>query len=436
MPEPSLELTTTNLTQSKISSYKRGIPWDTLSDTFQQAIDFTRRLGMNFIWIDSLCIIQDDNSDKDSQIALMETIFEQAHLTIAATRCRDAKEGLYSKLRQVSLGPRGRFRRKCVGDTSPRRDPDPANKLQARPFVHHFSRSIGADHYKPDTFPLLDRAWVFQEWTLSQRVLHFTEQELVWECRSGSACECSRTGQSNKEYFHSKLRAGRDLETWQTLVSIFSELELTYPSDRLRALSGLAKIVQPYKRGRYLAGMWESSLGNDLTWYAKAPTPVLETYRAPSWSWAATEGIRVFFWFKDGDNRDLDLYLDVLAVETVLAGSDPTGNVLSGFLKVEGKLLSHEIEGNGPTKKYKKYRVDHIDAENEENRLESELSLLYVASTVRKLKHGEHAFLPLRCTDQARDHFERVGFFAFRARKDPGIGPRLEAMRPRTITIF
>lgn len=61
------------------------IPWDKLPSTFQDAITVTRRLGIAYIWIDSLCIVQDDAQDWEREAAKMALIFESAYLTIAAT---------------------------------------------------------------------------------------------------------------------------------------------------------------------------------------------------------------------------------------------------------------------------------------------------------------------------------------------------------------
>lgn len=127
--------------------------------------------------------------------------------------------------------------------------------VYARPLIPHFShpeRSV----LKSANFPLLQRGWVFQEWMLPHRVLHFTTQELVWECRETTACKCSDTFPSWKEEFTSMLKEGRDLETWQSTVSMYHNLDLTYSSDRLRALSGMAKMFQSYRRGVYRAGLW------------------------------------------------------------------------------------------------------------------------------------------------------------------------------------
>lgn len=72
-------------TKENISSMKTGIPWAKLPNTFQDAITVTRRLGLRYLWIDSLCIVQDDAQDWEREAANMAVIFESAYLTIAAT---------------------------------------------------------------------------------------------------------------------------------------------------------------------------------------------------------------------------------------------------------------------------------------------------------------------------------------------------------------
>jgi hypothetical protein len=84
-------------TTANLNEWKSRIDWDLLPQTFQDAIDFVRRLGQRYLWIDSLCILQDDRDDWDEQSVKMAEIYENSYLTLAASWASDCTGGLYHK---------------------------------------------------------------------------------------------------------------------------------------------------------------------------------------------------------------------------------------------------------------------------------------------------------------------------------------------------
>ena len=137
---------------------------------------------------------------------------------------------------------------------------------------------------------LSTRGWVFQERILAPRTLHYSESELAWECRSAIFCECSS--------FTKRTRRGPALmkgtikgELWKQIVTEYTALDLTFPSDRLPALSGLAEAMSRVKLGdEYLCGLWRKSLPVELLWCASDSQPresrrVGGKWYAPTWSW-------------------------------------------------------------------------------------------------------------------------------------------------------
>jgi hypothetical protein len=111
--------------------------------------------------------------------------------------------------------------------------------------------------------PLSSRAWAFQERLLSPRILHFTENELIWECSEGIECECSGIHDTywdvpNKTTSLSRLWADEPLSKidrqWQDIVSLYTAKSLTFSNDIFPALQGLAKMVPP-KMGPYVADL-------------------------------------------------------------------------------------------------------------------------------------------------------------------------------------
>ncbi|KAF3010193.1 hypothetical protein E8E14_009881 [Neopestalotiopsis sp. 37M] len=158
---------------SNIDYFKRLIPWEDLSRTFHDAIDICRRLDIQYIWIDSLCIIQDSEQDWKHESLTMASVYENAFITIAATKSPDGAGGCYSNYR--------------VNDTFTVTFEGGDVLLRKKPaWLNYFNRH--------DTWPLLTRGWAFQEMHLSPRVLHFGRDEVIWQCRT---CRLSESGSND-----------------------------------------------------------------------------------------------------------------------------------------------------------------------------------------------------------------------------------------------
>jgi Heterokaryon incompatibility protein (HET) len=164
-------------THSNINNHYQQILWDTLSKTFQDAVSFCRRLGIAYLWIDSLCIVQDVLSDWQREALKMASIYRQSYLTLCATRAVDGTSGLFTDTSDCML----------KGSNS-----NEANfQIFARQSIKHMMYEFDAK-----SFPLLERGWVYQERFLSPRVLHFGPHELVWECTEEVDCECGKSKSS------------------------------------------------------------------------------------------------------------------------------------------------------------------------------------------------------------------------------------------------
>ncbi|PVH88185.1 HET-domain-containing protein, partial [Cadophora sp. DSE1049] len=222
--------TTTNTLQER----KVGIKLSDLSKTFRHAVEITRGLGIRYLWIDSLCIIQDDMKDWEVESAKMADVYMNSQLNIAATHSSSGKGGCFAE--RWSLD-----------------NEELEYKIYVRNALHvahdHFTRSMDYTNTMELASPLLSRAWVFQERLLSVRTLHFHAEELIWECGSGISCECSRL----EDY--QGATESQVLDIWLELVREYCSLKLTKQIDRLTALSGLASRVATRLSGEYLAGL-------------------------------------------------------------------------------------------------------------------------------------------------------------------------------------
>lgn len=308
--------------KENIHQFKVKFSWQDIPQTFRDAIDFTRRLGLNYIWIDSLCIVQDDPLDWQREAAQMASIYQHAYATLTASKAIDSSRGLYTSY----LDPPLPTQRLSLIDDVDNSDLE----LHAISDLEH----VG-DGASP-SFPIKSRAWVYQERLLSARVIHFAGSEVNWECRSARICECQRdlatsflpekpqfaysVAEVNKEhhssndiddlskspYYSEMIRSRRwtkSADTWRQIVQTYCHLKLTYPKDKFPALSGIAKVWNPQYETQYLAGLWRESLHLDLLWLVYQPEKRAEPWRAPTWSWASLEYGRLELIRFDSDTK-------------------------------------------------------------------------------------------------------------------------------------
>ncbi|OCK82752.1 HET-domain-containing protein [Lepidopterella palustris CBS 459.81] len=290
-------------TDDNINSRLKGFSLSELPKTFRDAIRVTRELGIHYLWIDSLCIIQWNQKDWEYEAERMEGVFASAYCTIAATSALDSNAGFLKRnvnneyvLVQDALGRRFYI---CA-DTD-----DSNNHVDIDDFDDHVEKA-----------PLNTRAWVMQERILSRRTIHFSDKQMYWECGEGVYCETLTRLKSSfrKIYFmldpnfpDRLLESGdqRTIEFIQFLSEAYSKRDLTQETDRCVAISGLeARIASAIGcRSRY--GIFEQHLHRNLLWQRsdgeKAKRIGYETGIVPSWSWMAYDGGIQFMEIPFGD---------------------------------------------------------------------------------------------------------------------------------------
>jgi hypothetical protein len=354
-------------TESTLAARLASIPLNLLSNTFRDAILFTRRLGIRYIWIDSLCIIQDSRLDWEIESAKMSEIYSNAHLTIAATHAHSGLGGMFHRTPDIHI----------TGATPA----GEAYMLFFRERIDHHLEAIpipgDTGHATIDHYPLLTRGWVYQERMLSTRVLHFGYHELWFECRSYLHCECERihfgSAANTPSPVTKRLHAdaldsvipGREwhlvmeyyiARLWRTMVSAYVSLGLTQYSDRLPAMAGLAKHMAARRQSRYLAGLWEDALSDDLLWSVcmdvkdKKGRPAARA--APTWSWASVQTHvlytdEIIYYsnassYNDGTRNpgSFEHFATVEACSVIPAAVDEFGGIEEGTLRLRGLLVN------------------------------------------------------------------------------------------------
>lgn len=353
-------------TLSTIESRKACIDWEDLSNTFRDAITFTRSLGFRYIWIDSLCIIQDDAKDWEVESSKMAAVYSNGYLTLAGTHSANGHGGLFGLTEDVEVtGKTPRGEDYCV---------------YFRERIDHHLELCEDDSNKTMQllnptklyYPLLTRAWVYQERMLSTRVVHFGHYEVFFECRSGVQCECEGIGYLGSsdaapvvqmKVEHS-LALGtlsgsegnyKQAQLWRTMVATYTALHLTKAKDRLPAIGGLARNMSERRKARYLAGLWSDTINDDLLWTVPAVVskkPRLSPSTAPSWSWASV-GNFVRYWdeilFTGIDDFDMrperppfEHFVKVERYQVTPSAVDKFGAIGHGELILTG-LVSHGV---------------------------------------------------------------------------------------------
>jgi hypothetical protein len=229
----------------------------------------------------------------------------------------------------------------------------------------------------------------------------------------------------------------RNWDNWQTLCSHYSYRELTFPGDKLPAISGIASNIAKKVQSEYLAGLWRNNVIHDLFWQTAAVVTKTKKYRAPSWSWASVDGrINWPFWRVGSTCSKCSMYCSVLDAQTTLVGLDPYGAVKDGFLKVQGILEEVKVKRVGRRASQHSWRLSYkrgeigyvnLDIESDDIRLHWSENI-YQAIIVARCNSGEDGKAPIRGLllekngrkREDHDEFERVGTFTLFSSVIPG----------------
>ena len=327
------------LTRQNISALKHRIPLNELPRTFTDMILVSRSLEIRYVWIDSLCIIQDDKEDWKAEAAKMWQIYSNAYANIAATSSSNSSQGLFRGRRPLTT-------QTCVADVREGHPLIPAGKY------HCYSDAEWIDQIR--MAPLSKRAWVHQEWFLSNRTMHFARDQIFWECHETKASESFPKGvPARYDTELSKISLGsndgivkqRFLEIWSSIVGEYLTRGLSHLSDKLIAVSALARVLSQKhpNAATYVAGMWGSYIIDQLSWSASSSAHRTPEYRAPTWSWASMDGtIEPNFNWRHISRKSRPQKsrspVSVLTIDTIFQ-NDPFDSVKASALTIETPLL-------------------------------------------------------------------------------------------------
>ena len=367
---------------------EQGIALGELSKTFREAVLFASRLeGVGYIWIDSLCIRQtitglspeDSQSDWLEQSAVMGKVYQKSYLNISATAAIDGDRGLFFP-RQPEYLWEDEVRVYFASTHLTRKDE--RRKLTRCTLVDpHFWDEV------VEQAPVNQRGWVLQERLLAPRILHFCHNQVAWECAEFQDAEAHMGMTSTlklksddivdegrmKDLTLKNGLALRELrlngypdpdknmanlyvyELWKHIVEIYSQTKLSYSSDKLIALAGIARSFHEKTKCDYVAGLWENHLESQLLWQVNEvyedgifENPARrDSKRAPSFSWASIDFHHGIIYGEATDyaeDRAEQLFIKVKGCKTVAADpSNPFGLITEGWIKIQARYL-HPIK--------------------------------------------------------------------------------------------
>lgn len=369
-------------TKANLGSHYRAIPYASLPLTIRDAVIVCRKLQIPNLWVDSLCIVQDDKPSWLEDSAQMREIYLYSYFTIAAQEPSSCRSGFLGKQRFGSPKWQARFITEIPAVAG-----GPANN---EIFIR---RNILYPEEANERFSLDKRGWCLQECLLPNRKLCFNGNEMIWECRHRRICECGHTLWIPQSVIYPRLggsiksataifadrppnsgqeRPDKRYQVWRALVEEYSNRCLSQATDKLVAVSGLAKTIDYAHRdgggapGTYLAGLWKGEFIYDLTWrviisdsecqaltgrerQSRNTNDRSSQYRAPSWSWASVDRpVRYDFWnsvvsWKYPPKKTVDCTIDEVVCQNLLP-DDPTGPVSVAHAVLTGPLVPVELE--------------------------------------------------------------------------------------------
>ncbi|KAH8203457.1 hypothetical protein TruAng_002328 [Truncatella angustata] len=266
------------LSHKNISQLRNNIEVPKLKASIRDAMSVAVHLGVYHIWVDSLCIQQDNDKERAEEIAKMDLVYGSARCTIAAGVGETADVGCFISRDVNEVRTHGVNLRLGGHETR----------------YYHIRPSWNDTNRELDNTSLAKRGWTLQERLLSPRTLHFCAKQVHWECREFEANETHTNGDPTHD---SRTSVGRftDLaKTWPEVVEAYTARLLSKQEDRLNAIAGIVASIQRNstvkgQNDEYLHGLWRSSLPLSLLWYSKHEPENKRLIKvAPTWSWGST----------------------------------------------------------------------------------------------------------------------------------------------------
>ena len=331
-----------------------GFALSDLPQTLQDAVTVTRALDIDYLWVDSICIFQDDPTDKAHEISHMADIYKHATLTISASKADSANKGFLRNEANTETG----LWKNLIPLAFPMPNPAAKSIKDAFEMPRQVFGTIWLCNEDPNmsaTFrsPVDRRGWCLQERLLSSRLVSYGRWP-TWKCGLGAYSDGGfypqnpRNGRDERQLSrclveHRQRTPGSQtdlhtstqlLKSWYKLINEYTQRELGLKTDRLPAIGGIAAEISRVTGIQYLAGLWQTNLLHDLMWSAKTKEWLTrpDSYRGPTWCWAAVDCPVLY----DGITEDSFEIAHVLQCQVETSPANTFGEVRGGRLEIEG----------------------------------------------------------------------------------------------------
>jgi hypothetical protein len=322
-------------TSENIQSHEVDIQYSKLPRTFQDAIRVTLEMSVAYLWIDSLCIVQDQEDDWAQHAEMMDKIYENA-LFVAAAVSSSASSVPF-------LGPDAPAQRDYFRATKielPTKDhvqpDDRMSVLWARRHIYELGARIISG-------PLERRAWAWQERYCATRIISFTEVEAKWQCRVAVGCECLGRLRNHDHGLEALSKDKNDIfKEWRSICTRYSHRDLTYSRDRLPALAGIAARFYARLGSAYVAGLWADELPFNLGWHRRGMESPFVDNGVPTWSWASMDGM--VSW-RSALGLEMNSRVEIMQVNCIPSAKNAFGAVRAGsFIELRGRVVPATME--------------------------------------------------------------------------------------------
>ncbi|KAI5460770.1 heterokaryon incompatibility protein-domain-containing protein [Mariannaea sp. PMI_226] len=349
-----------------LAQFSNAIQLEMFPKTFSDAVSITRAVGIPRIWIDALCIVQDDEEEWQSESANMGDIFQASQMTITAAQSVNSTQGCFPSANGQRDETELFFRAKRNGQQI------------VSYLVRVYHGDIWDRYFSNST--ISQRGWVLQEQLLSRRVVSCTQSGVRWQCRT---CYQTQSGlvfepkdmqsidfrvrtPSLHPNLHQNYRWCR--ATWQLIVKNYSNRRFTYEKDRVPAIAGITKYFAAALDDTPLLGLWKRSFIEDLAWLRLSRPERSSPSGLPSWSWISCPAhVEYGFWDSDGSSdADFDRkrveHAKMLSWDIEWHGTPHTSPVKMSQVQLEGPVREIGIipfaEGNASNPPYFKVSGD------------------------------------------------------------------------------
>jgi hypothetical protein len=344
-------------TRETLAALRTGVDQAKLPATMKDCVTVAAQLDVQYIWIDALCIMQDDKDDWAVQSQQMSRVFENALFVVAACSSPNTSTpflGLQAPSMRLNSAT---FRLSSLD----------------RDLNHVRARNVECIRHSFVEGPLEGRGWTWQERKLSARSINFTSEQVIWHCKEAEFYEHGMIMNRHQSPWSMEVatRTGKDEvlyhDAWLDCMGDYSPRQLTYDTDRLPAVSGMAARFHAVRRCDYYAGLWADDFPQCLGWclrhFLDSPAGAApESLSAldngiPSWSWASVRG--QVTWphlvpscrgrnLEDPYSPRVEADSELLEVECKPATQNQFGEVSRGsFLKLRGKVVDAFMECDG-----------------------------------------------------------------------------------------